>query len=183
VVSSAGAAGTAPGRSRACAGDAHQACGHVSFASPPVPGHRAESTIMLCRCSCHSACPLARRKETVTVTVWQRRCACPGAEHARTSQGDPAESLPGFEEYWGTYKSESRQRSEARNEAFNAARGAASGKTRDEIRDLYIAELRARGLEIPSEPLLAAAVDLLGGDPRAGLGKIWKAALRTLSSV
>lgn len=181
MVSSAGAAGTAPGRSRACAGDAHQACGHVSFASPPVPWHRAESTIMLCRCSCHRACPLARRKETVAVTVWQRRCACPGA--ARTSQGDPAESLPGFEEYWGTYKSESRQRSEARNQAFNAARGAASVKTRDEIRDLYIAELRARDLEIPSEPLLAAAVDLLSGDPRAGLGKIWKAALRTFSSV
>ncbi len=66
VVSSAGAAGTAPGRSRACASDAHQACRHVSFASPPVPGHRAESTIMLCRCSCHRACPLARRKETVS---------------------------------------------------------------------------------------------------------------------
>jgi hypothetical protein len=45
---------------------------------------------------------------------------------------------------------------------------------------LYIAELRARGLEIPSEPFLAAAVDLLSGDARAGLGKIWKWVRRDL---
>ena len=56
--------------------------------------------------------------------------------------------------------------------------GAAAGKTRDEIRDLYIAELRARGLETPPEPLLGAAIDMLSGDPRAGRGKIWKAVLR-----
>ena len=76
-MSSAGRDVAAPGRSRACADDAHRVCGHVSFASPPVPGHHAESTIVLCRCSCHRACPLARRKEAVPVTVWQRRCACP----------------------------------------------------------------------------------------------------------
>ena len=136
---------------------------------------------MLCRCSCHRPCPLARRKETVAATVWRRRCACPGAEDAHTSQRDPAESLPGFEEYWGTYKWQSRQRSEAWDQAFNAARIAAPGKTRDEIRDLYIAELRARGLEIPSEPLLGAAIDLLSGNPRAGLWKIWETALCTFA--
>lgn len=96
-------------------------------------------------------------------------------------QGDPGEALPGFEEFWETYKSESRQVSEARKDAFNAVRSTASGKTRDEIRDLYIAELRARGLEIPSEPLLAAYIDFLSGEPRTGLGKIWKTALRTFT--
>jgi hypothetical protein len=182
VVSGAAAGGTAPDRSRACAGDVHQACGHVAFASPPVPGHRAESTIMLCRCSCHRACALGRRTETIAATVWQRCCTCPGAEHERTSHADPGHGLPGFEEFWAAWKTESRQRSEAHKEAFEAARSVASGMTGDEIRDLYIAELRARGLEIPSEPLLAAAVDVLSGHPRAGLGKIWTAALRTLTS-
>jgi hypothetical protein len=83
----------------------------------------------------------------------------------------------------GTYKSESRQRSPAQDEAFNAARAVtAAGKTRDEIRDLYIAELRARGLEIPREPLLEAVIDMLSGDPRAGLGKVWKAMFREFFS-
>ena len=88
--------------------------------------------------------------------------------------------LPGWQEYRETYESGSRRRSRARKDAFHAARGASSGKTRDEIQDLYIAELRARGLEIPSEPFLAAAVDLLSGDARAGLGKIWKWVRRDL---
>ena len=180
MVSSARVGGAATGRSRACTGDAHQACGHVRVASPAVPGRRAESSIMLCRCSCHRACPLSGRKEAVPVTAWQRRCACPGLEHERTSQGDPGDFLPGWEEYRETYEFESRRRSQARKDAFNAARSASSGKTRDEIQDLYIAELRARGLEIPSEPFLAAAVDLLSGDARAGLGKIWKWVRRDL---
>jgi hypothetical protein len=181
-VSVDGAGGRTQGRSRACAGDAHKTCGHVGFASPPVPGRCAESTIVLCRCSCHRVCPLARRKGTVPATVWQPRCACPGAEHARTSHGNPGEALSGFEEFWKTYKAESRQRSEARKEAFNAALGAASGKPDNEIRDPYIAGLRTRGLEIPSEPLLGAAVDVLSGHPGTGLRKISKAALRTFSS-
>ncbi|HCU91828.1 MAG TPA: hypothetical protein DHU96_03465 [Actinobacteria bacterium] len=112
------------------------------------------------------------------VTVWQRRCACPGAEDARTKRGDPGESLPGPEEYWETYQRDSRQHSEARKDAFTAARSAALGKTRDEIRDLYLTELRARGLEIPREPLVGATIDVLSGDPRAGLRKTWKTALR-----
>jgi len=123
---------------------------------------------------------LSGRKEAVPVTVWQRRCACPGLEHERTSQGDPGDFLPGWEEYRETYEPGSRRRSQARKEAFNAARGASAGKTRDEIQDLYIAELRARGLEIPSEPFLAAAVDLLSGDARAWPGKLWKWVQRDL---
>lgn len=173
-MSNAGPLAAAPGRSRACAGSAHQVCGHVSFAIPPRPGRRRESTIVLCRCSCHRACPLARRKGDVPGTVWQLRCSCPGAEDARTSQGDPGEALPTGDEYRETYKSELRLRSEARKETFKATRAAVSGKTRDEVRDLYIAELVARGLEIPREPLLEANIDMLCGGPRAGLGRIWE---------
>lgn len=99
-VSSAGHVVAPLGRSRACADGAHQVCGDVGYAIPPVPGRRRESTISLCRCSCHKFCPLARRKEAVPVTVWQRRCACPGAGDARTKRGDPGQSLPGHEEYW-----------------------------------------------------------------------------------
>jgi hypothetical protein len=67
-----------------------------------------------------------------------------------------------------------RQVSEARKDALKAARSGAPGKTRDEIRDLYIAELRARGLEIPSEPDLAADIDVLSGDARGWLREVRK---------
>ena len=128
---------------------------------------------MLCPYSCHRACSLGR-KEEVTVTAWQRRCACPGREHERASHGDPIESLPGYEEWGETFESEMRRRSQPRKEAFDAARSAASGKTREEIEDLYVAELGARGVEIPPGQLLSADVDFLSGDARAGLGKVWK---------
>jgi hypothetical protein len=58
-----------------------------------------------------------------------------------------------------------RQSGEARREAFQAARRAAAGKSRDEIRDLYVAELRARGLEPPPEQFLAAIVEHIAGNP------------------
>jgi hypothetical protein len=174
-------AAPAPGRSRACANETHETCGHVTAA---IPGARRRSatTILLCRCSCHRACPLARRKEAVAVTAWRQRCSCPGAEQARHGQGDPGESLPSLEDWWETtYDSESRQRSEARKEAFNAARAVASGKTRDEIRVRFAAELRARGLEVPADRLLEVAVDVLSGEPRTVLGKLLKTVHRTFA--
>lgn len=127
---------------------------------------------MLCRCSCHRTCPLAHRTAGVPVTVWRRRCTCPGAEEARTMQRDPSDTLPGPAEFWEPYLSKLRQVSEARKDALKATRSAAPGKTRDEIRDLYIAELRARGLEIPSERDLAIAIDMLSGDARAWLREV-----------
>jgi hypothetical protein len=53
-------------------------------------------------------------------------------------------------------------------------RDAARGKTREEVRDLYIAELRARGLDVPPEPILKAYVDLLTGHPLRGVRKLKK---------
>jgi hypothetical protein len=96
----------APGRSRACADQTHQACGHV-IAAIPSARPRREATILLCSCACHEACQLARRKlDGVPVRVWRQRCRCPGAEQARTTQGDPRELLPGFEEFRETFERE-----------------------------------------------------------------------------
>jgi hypothetical protein len=58
-----------------------------------------------------------------------------------------------------------RQTDQARREAFQAVRRAAAGKSRDELRELYLAELRARGLEPPSEQGLAATVEHIAGNP------------------
>jgi len=57
------------------------------------------------------------------------------------------------------------QVSQARKDAFQAASRAAEGKSRDEIRDLYLAELRSRGLEPPSEQFLEATVERIAGNP------------------
>jgi hypothetical protein len=83
--------------------------------------------------------------------------------------------------------------SKARREAFLAARRAATGKSRDEIRELYVAELRSRGLEPPSEPFLAATVEHIAGNPVpatrlvaygvAGLGKGAVALARLLRDI
>jgi hypothetical protein len=180
-VSSGSTSAPSPGRSSACADDAHQACGHVGFASRPGAGRLGEPTVILCRCPCHKKCPLGRGKPGVPVTVWRRRCVCPGAEDARATHGDPCELLPEFEDYWPTYEQESRDRSAAREEAATAARAAAPGKTRDEVRQLYVSELESRGLETPPDWLLEVAVDIISGDPRTGLGKLWKTAFRTFA--
>jgi hypothetical protein len=58
-----------------------------------------------------------------------------------------------------------RRRSRAYREAFQAARARAAGKSRKEIREIYIAERDARGLPRPSDTVLDAAVDSIGGNP------------------
>jgi hypothetical protein len=40
------------------------------------------ATMVLCRCACHAACPLAG-EPTTAQAVWDERCACPGADRAR----------------------------------------------------------------------------------------------------
>jgi hypothetical protein len=54
---------------------------------------------------------------------------------------------------------ESQQRRAARREAFEATRAASTRKNRAEIRVIYMAELRARGLTIPSDLVLDAIAD------------------------
>lgn len=110
----------------------------------------------------------------VSLTVWQQLCPCPGGETQRAWKEDPDEPWPGAREAREKEQREWRERGEARKQAFQAARDAAPGKTRDEITDLYIAELRARGQKVPPEPFLGADIDLLTGRPLRGFRKIWK---------
>ena len=128
------------------------------------PGPRLESTVALCRCSCHATCPLADRMP-VPLTVWQQLCTCPGAEEQRAWKDDPDEPVPGFKEFREKHEREWRERREAGRQAFRAAQAAADGKRREQVRDLYLAELRARGLDEPRDAILEATVDLLTGHP------------------
>jgi hypothetical protein len=48
--------------------------------------------------------------------------------------------------------------------AAQAVREVAAGKSREQVKDLYLAELRARGLVIPAADFLEAQVDALAGN-------------------
>jgi hypothetical protein len=144
----------------------------VSMAMRRLPSpHRLQSTVALCRCSCHAACPLADRMP-VSLTVWQQLCACPGAEWQRAWNEDPDEPWPGFKEEQERSQRERQEGMAARKEASQATRDAAAGKTRDELRDLYITELRARGQEVPPEPFLDVELEFLSGHPLRALRKM-----------
>jgi hypothetical protein len=66
---------------------------------------------------------------------------------------------------FGAQWEERRSRSRVRKEAFTAVKARAKGMSREEIRHAYIAELRARNLKIPADPVLDAAVDSIKGNP------------------
>jgi hypothetical protein len=97
----------------------------------------------------------------VLLTVGQARCTCPGAERLRAWTEDPRALL----EYH-----------KASKQVFHPVRRAARGKSRDEVRDLYIAELRKRGQEVPPELFLEAHLDFLTGQEVRGFRKVWKVA-------
>jgi hypothetical protein len=97
----------------------------------------------------------------VPPNVWRESCTCPGAEQERRRLDEAGVEFPDF----GKMRADARRRARARKEAFESARVRAAGKGRDEIREIYVAELNARGLRAPREDLLDAAVDRITGNP------------------
>ena len=59
-----------------------------------------------------------------------------------------------FAEKWA----ESRHEFKSRREAFKAAQASAAGQDRGQLKDRYVAELRARGRKIPGDEALDAAL-------------------------
>jgi hypothetical protein len=100
-------------------------------------------------------------------------CECPGAAEQRAWQG-PNDLWPGSSERWERSLRESQERREAKKQAEHAIRDAAYGKTRDELRDLYIAEFRARGLDLPPEISLEYELDMLTGHPLRAIRRLWR---------
>jgi hypothetical protein len=98
---------------------------------------------------------------TVLFRTWRELCTCPGAEQERRRLDETGSDLSDFDERL----EERRRRSRAYREAFEAARAGAAGKGRDEIREIYIAELSARGLTQPSDTVLDAVVSRINGNP------------------
>ena len=160
--------------SSACAEGEHQECGHVRVGMrAPLSAGRLQSAIVLCGCDCHASCPLADRAP-VPLTVWQQLCVCPGGERYRAWKEDAKEPWRGAGEAWERTRRKTVLRTSARREAFRAAQAAANGKTRAEVRDIYLAELRARDQETPPEPFLEIDLDLLTGHRLRAMWKMEK---------
>ncbi len=153
------------GKSPACNREAHVDCAHLFGLGGGFNPRRLrlEFGAGLCLCSCHSSCPVSISGERMTVPLrtWRESCTCPGAERERRRLDENGVAFPEFGEMW----EDAQRRSRARKEAFQAARAQAAGKGRDEIREIYLAELAARGLERPSGAVLDAIVDRISGNP------------------
>jgi hypothetical protein len=152
-------------KSPACAREEHGGCAHLAG---PGGGFnprrlRLEVGVGLCPCSCHSSCPVALsdKRMTVLFRTWRESCTCPGAEQERRRIDATGADLRDFDERL----EERRRRSRAHREAFEAARARAAGKGPDEIREIYTAELSARGLKNPSDTVLDAVVKRINGNP------------------
>jgi hypothetical protein len=152
-------------RSLTCTRQAHRDCPH--FVGMGGGGFnprrlRLEFGTVLCRCSCHAHCALDdTRRRAVPFRVWRDSCTCPGGDRARQRMAETGTEPPSFREI----RERQEQIAQARRDAFRAASRAAAGKSRDEIRELYLAELRSRGLEPPSEQFLEATVEQIAGNP------------------
>jgi len=94
--------------------------------------------------------------EVLARLVHLPRCRAAPTEPARSPSRDPGlrRSVGGSTEALGRAQ---RRRSRRRERA--------AGKSKAEIAEIYVSELRARGLKVPAEPVLDAIVDRLCGNP------------------
>ena len=115
---------------------------------------RPESRVLLCKCECHAPCPVTSKSRTVPVPVWRESCTCPAAADVPSSVGRGQDTDAAQPPYL----------SPARVAALNAAGDRTAGQSREQVKELYQAELRARGLDIPMEAVLDVEVSLITGD-------------------
>lgn len=171
-------------RTPACIRSAHGDCAHLMYG---VGGGlnprrlRLEVGAGVCKCECHSSCPVTSNRITVSAQAWRESCICPGAEAERIRHDQAGIEFPDFDEL----RARSRQEHQSSREAFQAVRARAAGKSREEVKALYIAELRSRDLDIPQGEVLDALVEALTGNhvrliglSVSGLWKLFRAVRR-----
>jgi hypothetical protein len=103
----------------------------------------------------------AGRRLAIPPRTWRESCTCPGAEQERHRLDEAGIEFPDF----GKVREDSRERSHSSKEAFDSTRARAAGKSQDEIREIYVAELNARGLKVPRADVLDVVVERIMGNP------------------
>lgn len=146
-------------RSRSCATGGHEECGHLGFvASSLQVGGRPP--LLLCRCRCHLTCTLAGRLGA-SYSTWVGLCDCPGTEQAEDRINEAARDAPDMERLLREQQEKRARERQLEREAREATRAAAKGKGRGQIREIYVGELRVRGLTVPSGLVLDATADAI----------------------
>jgi len=148
----------------ACRGARHLECAHFyTFGLGLNPRRlRIEQGASLCTCACHESCPVVdETRLAVPFRDWRDRCTCAGADAARRRFDDAGIEFPDMREQI----EDRRRRSSARRDALQAVRAASGGRTRAEIRQLYVDEMRSRGLDLPADEVIDAHLDFIGGNP------------------
>lgn len=152
-------------RAASCARRGHEHCPHVAGLGGGFNPRRLrpEFGAGLCPCSCHASCPVTipTKRMTVPMKTWYTSCTCRGAEAERQRLDEAGIEVRDFSDV----RADVRRQSQARKDAYAAARARAAGRSREQIRDMYVAELQARGLTVPAEPVLDAVVDRINGNP------------------
>lgn len=155
-------------RSDPCVNGMHADCGHLYAVALSEGDGRVSLSVIRCTCTCHAACPLASWIWSVPRQVWQEQCTCPGTEQAARKLDEAGSELPDFaevkrqlHEHLKTDRRARENRRTARGEAFDAARRRGAGKSREQAREIYVAELRARGVPMPSDLVLDAYADAI----------------------
>jgi hypothetical protein len=170
-------------RTPACGRAAHGDCPHRHGGGGGFNPRRLrlEFGDGLCQCSCHASCPVARtRRLAVAMKAWYASCTCAGAEAERQRLDDAGIKVRDFAEY----REQRQRRRRAYAEAAEGTRARAAGSDRDEIRRLYLAELDARNLKVPAEPVLDAVVDhIITGNPLPAVRLLGESLRRTGKAV
>jgi hypothetical protein len=135
----------------ACVRGQHENCPHLNGYGSALNLRRLrfEAGALLCKCGCHSSCPRADKRAGVLEQTWRESCTCPGAEDERPRR-EPAAV-------------QAQSPPQPLHEVGRAVRAKAAGQSQEQIKDLFKAELRARGLRIPREEVLNVMVKVITG--------------------
>lgn len=161
-------------RSAACAISSHSLCPHAA-------GLRLPDEV-LCRCECHSGCPLAGA-DSVQLSTWWNSCSCGGSEALR-SEGRRqwrSDRPPDLAELQRKMREQEQIRSAVRESIVARSPGLAGSA----LRQSYVDELLSRGEEIPPESALDREVMLMemAIPPDAGVFTLAKGFIRSLVRV
>jgi hypothetical protein len=160
--------------SRACVRGAHDDCPHFCGVDGGLNPRRLrlEFGAALCKCGCHSACPITGNSMPFRSGPGARRV--PARARSRNAPGR-LRLARSARTSGSTWSSASGTLARATRHSTHTVRAEAAGRSHEEIRNLYVAELRARGLDIPPDECLDATVDAITGDYRSSVRLLGRA--------
>lgn len=130
-------------RSAACANELHARCPHLI--------QLRLTNVDLCRCSCHTSCPVSG-PDAIFLDRWWGACTCPGSDRQR------AEGRIKWNQDRPPTMAEREQRQRTQDDELARASTAvffqAKGQPASVIRQLLIDQLRSQGSEVPPDGVL-----------------------------